>query len=320
MIKNGLLGLLVGGLVGGCQGAPPAPAGYQGVVEYEARSLSFEVPGKLTKVAAARGDIVHAGAELATLDDELARLTVEASQEDAAAAQSQTKVVKQGARPEEIRAMTSQVAAAKALEDQVANNLARTERLVAGGARPPSAADDLRSEFERAKQTRMALEQQLAALRSGARAPEVATAQARAAAAAAAARLAQTRLSKYKLVADADAYVLEAPVKVGEVVGTGAAIFTVADTTKPYADVFVPMTAIGSFRVGAKAQLRVDTQAVPFSAHVEQIGQQTEFTPRFVFSERERANLMYRVRVRIDDPERQLHAGLPAFMTLAAGQ
>jgi hypothetical protein len=43
----------------------------------------------------------------------------------------------------------------------------------------------------------------------------------------------------------------------------------------------------------------------------------TEFTPRYLFSEGERENLVLRVRVRIEDPKRELHGGVPAFVTLA---
>ena len=49
---------------------------------------------------------------------------------------------------------------------------------------------------------------------------------------------------------------------------------------------------------------------------MEHIASQTEFTPRFLFSPRERPNLVVRVRVRIEDPEERLHAGVPAFVTI----
>jgi hypothetical protein len=35
-----------------------------------------------------------------------------------------------------------------------------------------------------------------------------------------------------------------------------------------------------------------------------------------LFSERERPNLVVRVRVRIEDPKRLLHAGVPVFVTI----
>ena len=43
------------------------------------------------------------------------------------------------------------------------------------------------------------------------------------------------------------------------------------------------------------------------------VGQTQE--ARFLFSERERPNLVVRVRVRIEAPDGDLHAGLPAFAT-----
>jgi hypothetical protein len=60
----------------------------------------------------------------------------------------------------------------------------------------------------------------------------------------------------------------------------------------------------------------VDASAQSFPGRVEDIGRRTEFTPRYLFSERERSQLVVRVRVRIDDPEQALHAGVPAFVTM----
>jgi hypothetical protein len=44
------------------------------------------------------------------------------------------------------------------------------------------------------------------------------------------------------------------------------------------------------------------------------VRRRTEFTPRYLFSESERGNLVIRVRVRLDDSRRLLHAGLPVFV------
>ena len=51
---------------------------------------------------------------------------------------------------------------------------------------------------------------------------------------------------------------------------------------------------------------------------VERIGYKTEFTPRYLFSEKERSNLVVRVRVRVSDPGHLLRAGVPAFVTPSA--
>jgi hypothetical protein len=51
---------------------------------------------------------------------------------------------------------------------------------------------------------------------------------------------------------------------------------------------------------------------------VEHVSRRTEFTPRYIFSREERANLVVRVRVRIDDGKRTLHPGTPAFVRIGA--
>ena len=102
----------------------------------------------------------------------------------------------------------------------------------------------------------------------------------------------------------------------GEVVAAGSPVCTVADTKHPYADVFIPQAELGALRVAAPARVMVDASSQSFVARVEDIGRRTEFTPRYLFSERERSQLVVRVRIRIDDPGEALHAGVPAFVTI----
>ena len=56
--------------------------------------------------------------------------------------------------------------------------------------------------------------------------------------------------------------------------------------------------------------------SAPFPAKVEYVSPETEFTPKFLFSDRERPHLVVRVRVRVEDPGRRLQSGLPAFATV----
>ncbi|HEY8040403.1 MAG TPA: hypothetical protein VIF15_11445, partial [Polyangiaceae bacterium] len=80
-----------------------------------------------------------------------------------------------------------------------------------------------------------------------------------------------------------------------------------------YVDVFVPEGQLEGVRAGVRTEVRVDATGAPFSAVVEHVSPQTEFTPKFLFSDRERPHLVVRVRVRVEDPERRLHSGVPAF-------
>jgi HlyD family secretion protein len=102
----------------------------------------------------------------------------------------------------------------------------------------------------------------------------------------------------------------------GEVVAAGTPVVTLADTEHPYADVFVAQGNLAGIVVGGAARARIDALTETFAGHVEHIARRTEFTPRYLFSERERPNLVVRVRVRIDDPAQRLYAGVPTFVSI----
>ncbi|MBZ0234116.1 MAG: HlyD family efflux transporter periplasmic adaptor subunit, partial [Deltaproteobacteria bacterium] len=151
------------------------------------------------------------------------------------------------------------------------------------------------------------------ALASGARDEEIARAQARVASAEQALALEDSRLDKRVLRASIAGTVLDTYIEPGEVVGAGAAVATIIDRRRPYADVFVPVGRAATITVGAPVALALEGAAAEVGGKVERVFPHAEFTPRFVYSPRERPNLMMRVRVRLDDPERRLFAGLPAY-------
>jgi len=82
--------------------------------------------------------------------------------------------------------------------------------------------------------------------------------------------------------------------------------------------VFVPQGRVHEVALGNAVSVRVDGVEQALRGKVEHVFPRTEFTPRFLFSESERPNLVVRVRVRIHDPRHQLHQGVPAFATLRA--
>jgi HlyD family secretion protein len=310
------LGLLLA-LLAACTGTGAEPDDtYQGTIELEERVLGFEAPGRVQSIEVYRGQVVEAGAVLARLDPSLEELAAAARAAEAAAAAAQADLVREGARDEDVRAIAARVRAAQAAENLVRRDLEREAALQGRGVTPTSVVKSLEGQLERAIAERQALEHQLRGLREGARPPELAGAEARARAAQIAHEIEQKRLERYVLRAHEPGTVLDVHAERGEVVATGTPVVTLADRTRPYADVFVPQADLGGIDVGDPAEVRVDAYAQTFRGHVERISPKTEFTPRFLFSERERPNLVVRVRVRIDDPDGALHAGVPAFVAV----
>lgn len=309
-----LVGLAAAG--GGCHEPARHPGAYQGVIELDERLLAFEVGGRLTELSVRRGARVEPGAMLAALDDTLARTSTAGRQAEAQVATARARLVRAGSRTEDVRALEAQLRAAQANEELILRNLTRDRALVDRGALTRAAVDEIEARARVATAEREALGQRLRELKSGARAEEVQGADAQVVAATAAAQLETERAARYQLRAPRAGTILDIPLEIGEVVSPGVPVVTLADTLHPYVDVFVPQATIAGIKVGAPAAVVVDALPVPLPGVVEDIARRTEFTPRYVFNERERGSLVIRVRIRIDDSQERLHAGVPAFVTI----
>jgi HlyD family secretion protein len=294
------------------------PSGYQGVIELDERTLALEVPGRVIAVGAARGDQIEPSRVLATLDDAQPRASVAVREAEARAAAERAKLVAAGGRSEDIRALEAQVRAARANEVLAIKRHGENVALLDKGAIARAVADESDARRKSATAEREAIEQRLIELRTGARTEEIAGARAQASAAEAAVALESDRAGRYRLRSLHPGEVLDVHVEAGEVVAAGTPVLTIGDTAHPYVDVFVPQGELAPIRVGASATIRVDATPQTFLGTVEHVSRRTEFTPRFVFSTKERANLVIRVRVRIDDPQHALHAGTPAFVDIGA--
>ncbi|MGZ6142337.1 MAG: HlyD family secretion protein [Myxococcales bacterium] len=299
------------------RGESGKPREYQGVVELHERVLSFEVSGRVQKLAVRRGERVAAGQVLAVLDDSLERPLRDARAAEARAADAQLELLKAGARGEDVRAAEAQLRGAKAAEDTLRDSLERVRKLRAEGTVPPSQLDEVEGQFQRATAERQAAEERLAALKAGARSQEVKAALARSSQAHAALDAEEARLSRFVLRSEIAGEVLDTHVEPGEVVQPGVPVATLGETRRPYLDVFVPQGELEGVRAGTAAQVRVDAGSERFRGAVEMVGRTVEFTPRYIFSEKERPNLVVRVRIDVDDPAAKLHAGVPAFAELA---
>ena len=321
MIKNHAVGLALAFALGGCgaASADTAPREYQGVVEFEQVDLGFEFAGRLVGLFVRRGDHVQVGQRLATIDDTLERAATRARQGESEAALARAAVTRAGSRPEERRALEARIRAADAQIRQLNENLARERKLLEAGATPPSVVDDLIAARDRASADRDALAQNLELLERGPRREELDELDSRARATQALLDAQRERNERFESRAPLAGDVLDTMFEPGEVVPAAVPVVSLADTTRPFAEVFVPQAELGPVRQGARVEVRVDALGEPLGGYIESIARRTEFTPRYLFSANERANLVVRVRVRVEDPGRRLHAGVPARVFLAPG-
>ena len=301
-----------------CRGPDITEGRYQGMVELEQVDLGFEVAGRLAELRVGAGQQVQPGDVVAREDDSVDRELRTLRLREIDAARADLALVQAGTRIEDVRAARAQLAAARVTEARRARQLERERALVAAGATPPVQLDVLEPQLAQARGERAALEQRARALTKGSRAEEIAQIAARVAQAEESLAVEERRLEKRVLVSPVAGTVLDTFVDVGEIAAAGATVMSIVDRRRPYADVFVPVDEAPAIRIGAPVAVVAEGVTGEASGTVERMFPHAEFTPRFVYSPRERPNLMMRVRIRIDDPAARLHAGLPVYVRIAA--
>ncbi len=123
----------------------------------------------------------------------------------------------------------------------------------------------------------------------------------------------ETQVNELKVFAPLTATVLTKAVEAGEVVSAGKPLVLLGDLDHPWIKIYVPETSVGRIQLGASARVLVDSfPGRPFEGRVTWISADAEFTPKNVQTAEERVNLVYAVKVMIQNPERKLKAGMPA--------
>jgi multidrug resistance efflux pump len=176
-----------------------------------------------------------------------------------------------------------------------------------------SQANTAQTGYQQAAAAVQIAEAQLASVKAGPRTEAVAIAQAQLKKAEAALARLELQLDKLSLTAPIDAIVLEQPAQPGELAAPGVTLLKLGDLNQVTLKVFVPETEIGLVRLGHPARVRVDAYAAEtFAGVVTFIAQEAEFTPQNVQTKEERVNLVFAVKISLDNPEHRLKPGMPA--------
>lgn len=182
-----------------------------------------------------------------------------------------------------------------------------------------SRQEDIRGAEERLRQAEEAERLVLA----GARAEEIADARAQLAEAEARLEQIKVQLAEGDVTAPSKSTVEVLSVRPGDLLTPNQTIARLLEKDQIFVRVFVPEPRLGLIRTGQRANIKVDTFSDrTFEGVIEQINTQGEFTPRNVQSRDERNHQVFGVKVRIDNREGKLKAGMAAEVVFeeAAGR
>jgi len=287
----------------GCSVADTARApSVSGTIETDEVRIASRYGGRVESILAQEGDALQAGRTVAVL----AAAELQPKRDQATA---QLAELVAGPRPEEIAAAKHDWEALVAGADQARVDARRADELFA--QKTLSA-----TEHEQAVTHAITLEKNVAAAKSrydlllaGTRAERLALARA---------QLAEidTQLREMTVTAPTNCVLEVLSVKVGDVLAPNQPIATLLLTNHLWVRVYVPEPWLGHLQLGEKVTVRVDSDpGKDFTGVVEQIARAAEFTPRNVQTVGERIKQVFGIKVRLDNHEGKLRAGMAADVT-----
>lgn len=259
-------------------------AEYDATGTFEATEVTVcaESAGILLRFTSVEGQPLTAGDEVALVDT--TQIVLQMAQLRA------TQMVYDSQQPnhrKQVAALRERLAAAQREQK-------RYEELVADGAAPRKMLDDATTQADVLHREIDALESSLGT--------QTATLRSQREAAEAQIKILADRLDKCRVMAPRDGIVLETYAEPGEYVTTGKPLLTMADTDEMYLRAYVTTGQLERLHLGQKVTVYADYgngQRKEYPGTLAWISQRSEFTPKTILTDDERADLVYATKIRV---------------------
>jgi len=327
----GLAIVLIGAAAACSRDDATGPPRASGFVEATDVRVSAKWPGQVETVVPVEGARVEAGATLVTMSTTDIELALQRTRAELAQADAQWRLLQAGARPEEIRqaeaqvaAATAELAAGEAELTAAAQDAERFEQLLRNRAGSQKQRDDAVARRDLAEARRRAAADRveaaratLARLRAGSRPQELAAARARVDAVNAQIAALEHDRREAAITAPIGGVVTSRLIEPGERVAAGQPLLVLMDLDRAWANAYVEAPLVQDLRLDAPAVVITDG-GVRLNGRISFIASEPEFTPRNVQTAAERAKLVYRVKVAVDNREGVLKPGMPVDVEFPA--
>ena len=253
-----------------------------GTFEATETTVFAEQSGTLLSFDVEEGDKIEAARQVGLIDTTQTWLKIQ--QMDA------TKAVYQSQKPD----MERQIAATRQQLAKAQQDEQRYRELVADGAAPSKMFDDATSQV---KVLQKQLDAQISSLSTSTQALDKQTATAEV-------QKAQLKdmLRKCHILTPIKGIVLEKYVEQGEFVSVGKPLFKIADTESMKLRAYVTSAQLQNIKIGQKVKVFADYgdgQRKEYAGTISWISSRSEFTPKTILTDDERADLVYAVKVAI---------------------
>jgi membrane fusion protein YbhG len=308
---NRSLAALLLALAVGCD----RPDGFDasGTIEFTQTDVAGTVPARVERILVEEGAAVSAGDTLVVLRQTGLPQDIQQRRARVSAAESELRDLERGARPAEVDRARAELRSATSEAERTAADSLRMARLLAAGGISQAEFDAAANAARVAGARRDAVADALRLLEAGTRPDRIAAARSSVAAARAQLAMGEAAAAELVLTAPVAGQVMARLVEPGEVIAAGIPVLSLGDNRNVWVRVYVNAAVFASIKAGDTVQVTIDGLAgESFPARVTALATAAEFTPRVALTEKERADLLFGVKLELTDPTGRLKAGLPA--------
>jgi HlyD family secretion protein len=284
-----------------------------GNIEATEADVGFKIPGRIMSRFYEEGDWVEKGKVLAKLDDEDLRQRLDLAKATLMSAQAKLSKLLAGSRPEELGQAEANLQQAQYDLKNKEIQYERMKTLYERRVIPKETFDNAETSYKVAKATLQIATENYQLVKEGPRKEDIEDARAQVEQAKVSLNLAETQLGYAVLYSPISGVVLVKSSEVGEVVNTGTSVLTVADIEHAWLKAYIPETDLSKVKWGQEVIVTTDIRPrKEYKGRISFISSQAEFTPKQIQTEKERVTLVYRIKIDIPNPDRELKPGMPA--------
>ncbi len=122
----------------------------------------------------------------------------------------------------------------------------------------------------------------------------------------------QSQISDTEVYSPVDGVVLVKSAEIGEIVAAGATVVTIGDVEHPWLRAYINERDLDRVKIGGKVRLKTDSRSgKEYQGLITFIASEAEFTPKQIQTQEERVKLVYRIKVEVGNPQRELKSNMP---------
>lgn len=288
-----------------------------GNVDIRQVDLGFRVSGKLEKMLYEEGDVVNAGELLAVLDKAPYEAAFSTAQAQLREAEANYEKLLRGSRPQEIEEARAAVQEAEANLKNANLLYKRQSQEITLGATSQQTRDDALKLKTQAQASLKSAKEALSLAIEGFREEDIAAGKAALESAKAQLEAAKINLEDTEVKAPSSGTIFTRVLEPGAIVSPQSIVYSLSLHKPIWVRAYISEPKLGLIKPGTKALVYTDTfPDQPYEGQIGFISPQAEFTPKTVETPELRTDLVFRLRIWVNDPKGQLRQGMPVTVKI----